>query len=86
MQGGTNGSHQEGGRDAFAGDVADGHTQAPVLEGNEVVVVPTNLLRSAAEAGEIDSFDQGVGSRTAGNIARVLNGTGSSDCLPGRRR
>ncbi len=34
--------HDQGGRHAFVGDVADDHTEAPVFEGNEIVETATN--------------------------------------------
>ena len=60
MQSGTDGSHQQGGRDTFAGDVTDGDTEAAVFEGDKVVIVPANLLRSTAVACKIKPRDDGI--------------------------
>src|ERR1700688_4516638 len=49
--------HQEGGRNALAGHVADGDTQLRLREKNEVVIVTTNAEGGTAGARVVESRD-----------------------------
>ena len=45
---GAQAGHEQGGGDAFAGDVADGEAERAVVRAEDVVVVAANALRGAA--------------------------------------
>ena len=53
--------HEEGGGDAFAGDVSDDKAETLVAEGEEVVVVTAYVAGLDADAGVVKGFEQREG-------------------------
>ncbi len=86
-QAGAEAGHEEGGGDAFAGDVAESEGEArrrraagTAGEKEEVVVVAADGLGGAAEAGEIDALEMGVDLREEAllDLAGDLNFAGDA--------